>query len=201
MLVTKENLKKSGVFLAPHNDDEALFGAFTLLREKPTVVVITDSYRQKARGFDITAEQRRQETARACDILGVDYCFLGISDLEMTTTNLMDAIKSIDADVIYAPAIEHGHVHHDMVAIVATVLWGDKVKHYATYRKELDSPVGDIPLYGTPEENELKYKALQCYESQIRINPRHFDVVYNKPEYLCDSISARVKTYCQITSI
>jgi hypothetical protein len=42
------------VFLSPHHDDETLFGAFTLLRERPLVVIVTDSYVQFNRGDGIT---------------------------------------------------------------------------------------------------------------------------------------------------
>jgi len=31
------------LLLSPHNDDECLFAAYTLMREKPLVIVVTDS--------------------------------------------------------------------------------------------------------------------------------------------------------------
>ena len=33
------------ILLAPHNDDEALFAAYTIMREHPLVIVVTDGYR------------------------------------------------------------------------------------------------------------------------------------------------------------
>ena len=58
------------LFLSPHPDDETLFGAFTLMREKPLVVIITDSYIQQNRGENITPQQRFQESVNAMKILG-----------------------------------------------------------------------------------------------------------------------------------
>ena len=43
--------------LSPHNDDESLFAAYTLIREKPTVLIISDSDMQLDRG--ISAAQRK----------------------------------------------------------------------------------------------------------------------------------------------
>ena len=59
------------IFLAPHNDDEALFGSFTIIREKPLVVIITDSWIQPNRGEKgCDAETRWNETKKAMEILG-----------------------------------------------------------------------------------------------------------------------------------
>ena len=51
------------LLLSPHNDDECLFAAYTLMREKPLVVIITDSDAHLVEG--ITAHQRREESRRA----------------------------------------------------------------------------------------------------------------------------------------
>ena len=49
------------IFLAPHNDDETLFAAYTLMRYKPFVIIVTDSFIQPERGdTGCTAEIRRK---------------------------------------------------------------------------------------------------------------------------------------------
>ena len=61
----------STLFLSPHNDDETLFGAFTIMKEKPIVCVVFDSYVQVARGnAGATASRRRNETLRALGEFG-----------------------------------------------------------------------------------------------------------------------------------
>jgi len=66
------------LLLSPHNDDECLFAAYTLMREKPLVIIVTDSDAQLAEG--ITAQQRREESIRACELLSVPVVFLGLKD-------------------------------------------------------------------------------------------------------------------------
>ena len=47
------------LFLAPHDDDQILFGAFTCIRLKPDILVVTDSYIQPNRGeTGCSAEER-----------------------------------------------------------------------------------------------------------------------------------------------
>jgi LmbE family N-acetylglucosaminyl deacetylase len=66
------------LLLSPHNDDECLFAAYTLMREKPLVIIVTDSDAHLAEG--ITAYDRREESRRACELLGVPVVFLGLKD-------------------------------------------------------------------------------------------------------------------------
>ena len=52
------------LFLAPHNDDEALFGAYIIQTYKPLVVILTDSYIQYERGeTQCSAAARREESS------------------------------------------------------------------------------------------------------------------------------------------
>lgn len=60
------------LFISPHNDDETLFGAFTILREKPMVVIVFDSYVQPSRGLPYCSWQdRRRESVKALAELGI----------------------------------------------------------------------------------------------------------------------------------
>lgn len=172
------------LFLAPHNDDETLFGAYTIMREKPLVVIVTDSWIQFLRGTGITAEQRRNESQEAMEILGVPIEFLGIKDNELTDKALIEKLKQYRPTKVYAPLPNSKRSHHNLVGKVARRLWPNKVIFYSTYTKESLTPMGEMEIKPTRREIELKNKALDCYKSQIEITSSHFRAVRNKSEYL-----------------
>lgn len=155
------------LFLAPHNDDETLFGAFTILRERPVVLIVTDSMRQASKG--ITAEGRRQETVNALRILGAEARFLGIPDARLDANNLAVGIDEFLADWdpfehVFAPAIEvNGNVDHNLIA---GVMFDIPTTHYLTYTTSGKSR----SAHSVPFERDwplLKLQALACYKSQI----------------------------------
>ena len=172
------------ILLSPHNDDEALFATYTLIREKPLVVIVTDGYIQYERGDQITAEQRRNETREAMKILGCQVIFLGIKDTELTPEVLENALSHLKADVVYAPAIQGGNGQHDMVGMVASKVFS-KVIHYTTYTWTELWTQGRTEIIPTQEEMELKNKALDCYTSQIQLSATapHFVAVRNRSEF------------------
>lgn len=177
------------LFIAPHNDDEALFGSYTLLREKPLVLLVTDSWIQGLRGTGITASQRRRESIEACKILGVDVAFLGIKDHEITSSHIKAAMAPyFHFEKVFIPAKQGGHQHHDMINEVFFELWPQSsLIQYATYQKEQSfTPVGKA-VVPTETEFKLKIKALNCYKSQVNYEPtrHHFDaVIAHRHEYL-----------------
>lgn len=176
------------LFLAPHNDDETLFGAFTLLREKPTVVVVTDSFVQYLRGDNITFEQRRRETLEAMKVLGCKVVFGQIPDHKIDKDILVEAFEPLKSvEKIYAPKpYENGNPQHNLIGEVAKEVFGDKVIFYSTYTKDNLYMTGDIEVKPTEEELELKNKALQCYKSQLSLPSTrpHFEAVLGKSEWL-----------------
>lgn len=177
------------LLLSPHNDDECLFAAYTLIREKPLVIVVTDS--DLAEG--VTAHQRREESRRACELLDVPVVFLGLKDgtLEQQKDVLkrrLEPFASQPWSQIYAPAIQGGHKDHDALGDAISSMFS-KVSYYATYAAgEFFSPVGR-EIEPTPEEVELKNRALDCYPSQIRLarTESRFDAVRGRSEYLSDT--------------
>lgn len=170
--------------IVPHNDDESLFLAYTLLREKPLVIIVTDGYIQGERGDDITAEQRREETRAAMKILGCQPVFLGIKDTELTPELLENVLKYIKADVVYAPAIQAGNAQHNLVGQVANSMF-DNVIHYMTYTRTELWTTGKTEIIPTQEEMDLKNKALDCYKSQINLpaTAPHFEAVRGRSEH------------------
>ena len=183
------------LLLSPHNDDECLFAAYTLMREKPLVIVVTDSDVHLADG--ITAHERREESRRACELLDVPVVFLGLEDgtLEHHKADLhrhLEPFASQPWSHVYAPAIQGGHKDHDALGEVVSAMFSP-VSFYATYAAgELFSPTGR-EIEPTLEEVERKNRALDCYRSQIRVarTPSRFDAVRGRSEYLGDTARSR----------
>lgn len=179
------------IFLSPHNDDETLFGAFTLMREKPLVVIVTDSYIQPSRigqpfMIDTSAETRRQETIEAMKLAGCPVVFLGIKDTELTEEILRDRLKDFNPETIYVPAIQGGNPQHDLVGKVAMELFGNKCERYTTYTKTDLYTTSNWEIVPSQPEMELKNKMLDCYKSQINLpsTAPHFEAVRGKSEWL-----------------
>jgi LmbE family N-acetylglucosaminyl deacetylase len=173
------------ILLSPHPDDESLFAAFTILREKPLVLIVTNSEQQ-----DI-AQKREQEGRQACETLGVPVEFLGLRDGKLQESEEQLRIKlqqyvTKECDRIYAPAIEGGHKDHDALGKVASDVF-ENVIYYSTYWQPGIPPFGQIQIIPTPGEMEIKGKALDCYESQLAnegVKRNHFDIVRGRSEYL-----------------
>jgi LmbE family N-acetylglucosaminyl deacetylase len=156
------------IFISPHNDDEVLFGTFTLLRERPMVVVVYDSYTQFRRGDPITAHQRRKESIRAMEILGIDVAFCGLSDEGVDAEECAAALAPYrDAGKVWAPAFEKdGNRHHNLIARVADSLFPQS-QRYLTYT--LAGKSRGVPVPYQPEWIAKKLLALASYESQIEL--------------------------------
>ena len=185
-------IKINKILLSPHNDDETLFAAYIILREKPLVVIATDGYAQMERSHkEITPELRKNETLCAMKILGAEVEFFGIRDTLINHESLKRKLATFNPEIVYAPYPNSVHEQHNLVGNMAYELYGNRVKFYATYTKqevyniETLAPKGDIEIKPTKEEMELKNQALDCYKSQIRLCNEHFIAVRNKSEYLC----------------
>ena len=163
------------LFLSPHNDDETLFGAFTILREKPLVVIVFDSHLQFDRGTGVTAIQRRTESMNAMIALGMmPPKFLGFSDAEAIEPAIEAAFARLGRfEMVYAPADEEqGHAQHNLVARLADRVF-DPVTHYLTYTRTRGKSASDHPV--PIEKGEwiaAKLRALACYGSQHAIDSR-----------------------------
>lgn len=179
--------------LSPHDDDSVLFCSLVAMRERPTIIVVTDSYVQPARGeVGCSAEERAAETEASHAILGCETMRLGLRDDDLTLDQVIRALAALpDADIVYTPALEGGHPQHDLVTLAAATVFGtDTLRCYSTYAKlsqyrdvELQ-PVGTTEVEWTRPEYELKQQALMCYASQHRVNPMHFAAVEGRSEWL-----------------
>ena len=168
------------VFLSPHSDDEILFGAYTIMKEKPLVVICTDSYLQ-----DDNLIVRRNETRNAMDLLGVEVFFLGIPDsfsdddfrLALKTKLERLEIKG----TVYAPNIDCSNRHHKVVGEVVKEMFDDVV-FYDTYKDSWGTTgIGEL-ITTTNKEKALKKKAMSLYKSQIEypLTKKHFERVWDE---------------------
>lgn len=173
----EEVAERSRVFFAPHNDDETLFGAFTILRYQPTVVVCLASYRQEATyGGPVAAGlARTAETGRAMEELGVaDWYQWPYSDAEPDWGSVEAAMRAFDRDrepeVVFAPAVEGGgHEQHNAIGELAAKVFEGRVVSYLTYRRGHLRTQSANPATFKPEWVQKKLRALACYGSQIAL--------------------------------
>jgi len=175
------------ILLSPHNDDEALFASFICMRERPLVIVVTDSAIQPERGdLGCTAEIRRQETIEAMKIAGCPVVFLGIKDTELNEEILRERLKAFRPGIVYIPALQGGNAQHDLVNKVGLELFGDKCDQYTTYTKTELYTEGTREIKPTPAELEIKNQMLDCYKSQLALpsTAPHFLAVKNESEWL-----------------
>lgn len=142
------------VFLAPHPDDDALFGAFTILRFKPLVVCVL-----------ACGTARETEFRNACDALGVPHDQWPYPETAPDWQAIRDRIEALDADVIYAPAwAALGNRDHNQIAQIADDTHPGRVIHYCTYTSE--GKQTGTPVAYEPEWVPLKLRALACYPTQ-----------------------------------
>jgi len=169
-------MKVDKILWVPHNDDEALFCAYTIIREKPLVIVCFDSYIQEW----TTWQERRKESQRAMKILGAEVDFLGLSDKEDTREDLIEAMKDYTADRMWA--CTGSNKHHEWLGDVARGLWPSCII-CSTYSGDDLHVKTPWVLHPSPEEIRLKNEALNCYKSQLEKNKPHFDAVRGGNEY------------------
>lgn len=170
----------SNLFISPHNDDETLFGAFTLCREAADiqVVVVFDGHVQASRGEPVTWVERRLETEAALRELGVvkKPAFAGFRDdapnWGMTREYVGRLVNKLSPGKIYAPYPEvAGHDQHNNIGRIATAAAREQdcsLIPYLTYTTQGKSTRGNI-VEPEPDHIIRKLRALACYKSQITV--------------------------------
>lgn len=140
------------ILLAPHADDETLFACWTLLRERPTVILCLPGAPRHG-----TPDVRLAEFAAAMAIVGCPWATLidyGLAGLEGLT-----------ADHVWAPLPElGGNGDHNMVGELAARLWPGKVTFYTTYTAARTTRGDRVEC--EPSWLAIKRRALACYTSQ-----------------------------------
>ena len=171
------------LILAPHPDDEVFGCAGTLARHvragcQVEVIVLTDG------AFGAVASQknkiiatRQAESCAAADVLGYPPpTFWGLPDRgieygEALIFRVMGAIRAVNADLVYAPALTEIHPDHRalaMVAVEAIRRLGAGVR-LAMY--EIGVPLSPNVLLDISDLAELKLQAMRCFASQLALQP------------------------------
>lgn len=183
------------LFVSPHNDDAALFGAFTLLREKPMVLTVFDSFVQVERGYpECNADARRDEDRRAIAICLQCTIHSGYVPDNLPVAEAAPKVHSVLSQwrrvtEVWLPAVEQGgHEQHNLVGELGLEVFREaKIHRYLTYTRAGKSTGGTLV---TPEGPMVlkKLQALTCYRTQIEINPLgswpHF--LRDQNEYVLD---------------
>lgn len=170
-----EGVRMSSVLFSPHNDDEALFCAFTILRHRPRVVVCYGSS-----GDYGDSETRAAETRDAMTILGGDPVeqWSG-GDL---VAQMRDLDQQLRPSFVFAPSRRCSHPDHIAVAEAAVFVFGDKVRAYQTYDEHGKVAAGRCVEF-EPEWVGAKLRALARYESQIAHSRAHQFFTWDLLEY------------------
>jgi glycosyltransferase involved in cell wall biosynthesis/LmbE family N-acetylglucosaminyl deacetylase len=170
-----EGQRIASVLFAPHNDDEALFGAFTILRHRPHVVVCFPS----ARDYGDSAV-REAETRDAMSVLGA----AGVE--QWSGGDVLEQMTAFDRRLnpsrVWAPDLAASHPDHRAVAEAALSVFGERVTTYHTYI-DGEKVRSDKPVAIEPPWIEQKLRALARYTSQIAHPRAHAFFLNDLREY------------------
>lgn len=141
------------LFIAPHNDDEILFGLDILIEQKPLVIIVTHSTLQGDNGYE-----RALESYKAIKDLGLSICYLQIDEDKLTEEVLINKLKDFYiTDVVYTPA-ESDNPQHNLVTKVVDKIFRN-VYHYPNYLNGIVNKGTKYP--------EIREKILKHYKTQI----------------------------------
>lgn len=168
--------KPTALLLEPHQDDAALFAAFTCIRYRPHIVTVLRSVNQERMG--ITNDERNLEADKAAEILGCTREQWNepddSPDWEAVSRALEHVRDTTEPETVFAPWPENGgHPQHNHIGIQARRIFAGRVVFYTTYRYGGPKTVG-IPVDYEPAWVLLKLRALACFRSQIERGPHRF---------------------------
>jgi LmbE family N-acetylglucosaminyl deacetylase len=153
------------ILLAPHADDETLFACFTLIRERPTVILCLPGAPRHG-----SLEERTAELAAAMEIVGCPWISLADTEFEL-------ALGRLNPEHVWAPLPEpEGNDDHNLIGELAVRLWPDKTTFYTTYTPAARTTRGERVTYDS-SWLAIKQEALACYTSQLsrRGTREHFE--------------------------
>jgi SAM-dependent methyltransferase len=177
-----EGRKLPGTLFAPHSDDEALFASFIVLRYRPRVVICFPS-----EGDYGDTSVREAETREAMLMLGAG----GVE--QWNGWEIERQMRAFDARVhpirVWAPDVRSSHPDHQVVALAALEVFGDRVSTYHTYidgeKVRNDRPIPfELPWIAQ------KLRALSRYHSQLTHPRAHAFFLEDLREYWGD-VTAR----------
>jgi LmbE family N-acetylglucosaminyl deacetylase len=178
--MSKGKKRVSKLLIAPHNDDECLWNAFTIMSEWPLVLIVFDSYLQPSRGLPFcNAATRRAESVAAMKELGLPdhrLVFMGLRDddpnpLHAVREKLRSTINILVAyEEVYYPAFEQdGHDQHNAVALAVEAEFSGlyPLTPYLTYTRTKGKSQSNKQVSCTAKMIARKHHALAHYTSQM----------------------------------
>ncbi|MEJ5347092.1 MAG: PIG-L family deacetylase [Desulfosoma sp.] len=175
---------RQALVFAAHADDEVYGcgGTLRLLSEKGTpvsVVVVTQGNQCRGDVSEEIVERRRRESFEASRLLGYAAPkHWDIPDRELRYTEnlvcrLHHIITSLDADLVFAPALSEMHPDHQALALAV----GEAVRRSGGSRLlafyEVSAPTTPNTLIDISPVVDVKKRAMQCFISQEAIHPYH----------------------------
>jgi LmbE family N-acetylglucosaminyl deacetylase len=166
------------VLFAPHNDDETLFAAYTVMHHNCHVITCLRSFVQESRGGPRWTT-REAETLHALRALVTErWTQWHVRDdhdeaaMEGQLRGEMLALaKTVEVTRVWAPAIEAGgHWHHNLIGELAEEVFGpERTSFYMTYIRDNGRSKG-VEVVPTADMIRSKLAALACYRSQIELD-------------------------------
>lgn len=154
------------IFIAPHDDDDALFGAFTCLRYKPRIITVLRSFVEATWNPPVTYETRERESAAAAEVLGCEHEHWTFPDNAPDWPEITGTLRKFNPLRVWAPLPEEGgHPHHNAIGEIVGTLW-PQTAYYATYTHARGKTTTGFRVQPKPEWVEIKREAMACYASQ-----------------------------------
>ena len=174
------------VFLAPHNDDETLFGSFTILREQPHVIFCLRCDTQIDPDYGAPYDIREKESEAASKVLGYTYEQWDILASNPDWNRLYEKFRILrdirNCEQVWAPKIEKdGHPAHNMIGELALEVW-PVVNQYCTYTLAGKMTGTEVPY--NPKWVAKKIEAMACYKSQAAGLNCHKYFLRDQKEYI-----------------
>jgi LmbE family N-acetylglucosaminyl deacetylase/glycosyltransferase involved in cell wall biosynthesis/GT2 family glycosyltransferase len=165
--------------LAPHADDEVFGCGGTMHRLSQTgaaisVIVVTDGERGGEPDTGELRATRESESCAAADVLGYpppSFWRLpdgGVRYGEALVARVVESLRTIDPDLVFAPAPTELHPDHQALALAA----GEAVRRLQGSRRiafyEVSAPLVPNMLIDITDVEERKLRAMRCFPSQLR---------------------------------
>jgi len=163
------------LILSPHPDDVEIFMGGTIQK------LIAQGHYLKVLFFsDCNIVGVREEIAGSMKVLGVKHWYL-LNYPRRTMDNYRHEIRQLlfdekDIDRVYCPHPDDKHQDHSLIAIEAVRALGNKTEiYYYLNAKNLSNIQPIIYSEITPDQLTVKWNALRCYKSQVKLRPKYFN--------------------------
>lgn len=154
------------LFIAPHNDDDALFGAYTCLQHRPLIVTVLRSFIESGWNPPVHYETREAESAAAAAVLGCEHVQWTFPDSNPDWHAISAELSTLTPRMVWAPLPEPGgHAHHNVLGTLAGNLW-PHTHYYATYTHANGKTTTGRRIEPQPGWETVKREAMACYHSQ-----------------------------------